>query len=107
MDESVVKNFEQELERVVPKFSEAIRKGVKMSGPAYGAFVDQNGNTCVQGAALLAVGRLDRVQQWNNFDTLRSLWPGDEKLRGEAAKMNNCRILTREQLADWFEAKGK
>ncbi len=111
MDHSEVKHLPK-VDRTpakIEKFSEAIRLGALLSGPAVGVFVDARGNTCAQGAALLAVGRLERSseQQWMNHSHMEAQWPSlPPEIRWEAVKMNNEGTHTRQEIADWLESQG-
>src|SRR3972149_6029033 len=56
------------------KLSEAILLGSINTEQAFGKFYS-NGKTCAQGAALDAVGCLDKVQQYTNHSIHDKLWP--------------------------------
>lgn len=88
------------------KLSAAIRIGARLSGKACGFFVDEIGNTCAQGAALLAVGMLDKdfIKCHRNME---KLWPdANLAIVSEIAARNNNMGQTREEIADWLEAQG-
>lgn len=103
------------------KLSDAIRLGSMASGQADGFFY-LDGNTCAQGAALLAIGRLhaERGASVPNFTALRDAWPWAHTLRGDCPVCGEPRAYvaaliphlnnsswsghgwTREQIADWI-----
>lgn len=56
------------------KLSEAIRLGSMASDQVSGEFW-QDGRTCAQGAALLAIGRLDTIIGTKNHHHMREAWP--------------------------------
>lgn len=56
------------------KLSEAIRLGSMASDQVSGEFW-QDGRTCAQGAALLAIGRLETTVMNKNHGHIREAWP--------------------------------
>src|SRR5689334_13396474 len=58
------------------KLSEAVRLGAMATPKADGVFYDwRTGATCAQGAALLAIGQLQRVGNKANHEQMVAAWP--------------------------------
>lgn len=112
------------------RLSEAIRLGATMRPQSVGHFLDDDGASCAQGAALDAVGRLSESATECRY-AMSELWPwsyysqhivgtlkgvtcpdggghmcryyADDSINGIIAHLNNEHRWTRERIADWVE----
>src|SRR5690349_2366375 len=95
------------------KLSDAILLGSVNNKQAFGFFYLE-GATCAMGAALDAVGKLNRFRQDKNFTNEREVWPWahntradcpvcklNNKVREIVAHLNNTHGWTRPQIAAW------
>lgn len=89
------------------KLSEAIRLGAALKPQGFGT-LDTNGHTCAIGAALDAVGQLDRaVNTAMPYEVAQNLWPilraNDYELMSAIIRANDGDHQTREVIADFVE----
>lgn len=104
MDESVVKNFEQS--QITVKLSQAIRIGARLRLQCRGALF-AHGRSCALGAAYEALF-FGKAAATTVMEKLRQTYPfaASSYLLYEIMGKNDRDGWTREQIADWLEARG-
>lgn len=109
MDESVIKHLKQPyrervLEGVPMKLSEAIRIGAKKRPQCSGTFFNDYGESCAMGAAMEVMFGASRMNvKIEHLKGATDHLPNDIYM--DVISMNDGGV-TREQIADWLEAKG-
>lgn len=88
------------------KLSEAIREGAKLRPQYFGADYFGNGGSCALGAAYEAVTGHGHYYA-DDAPTIEDLFPSlTVELEMEIWDKNDQECLSREQIADWLEARG-
>src|SRR5258708_6302714 len=91
------------------KLSAAIRIGTRKTDQCANYFYKEGffrDKTCVQGAALFALGRLYKFEQFKNHEVMHELWPSISHETFMEIAMRNNAGESRESIADWLEAQG-
>lgn len=103
MDESIVKQFEQQQVGKL-KLSAAIRIGAKIRPQAFGMYCSE-GRTCALGAALEAINRDPKPLNGSGLIAATEPLGISLELASQVSRRNDSG-WTREAIADWLEAKG-
>lgn len=92
------------------RLSEAVRLGAMTGGQIKWDLIDQHGNTCAIGAAMVAMGikpsAMAHESLWRHFPCLNSNLVFGERLQYVIVDLNNHEGWSRERIADWLETSG-